>query len=101
MLKAHRSLLIVTALTLFAFLLRMVHLADVPPRWDEGWSVAHASLGCVLVLSEQGEVVARMESCRGRTVTNLVLDGGRALITESATGTILEASWADPPSPPR
>ncbi len=42
---AHRSLLILTALTLLAFLLRLVHLADVPPRWDEGWSVAHASLG--------------------------------------------------------
>ena len=63
--------------------------------------VAHASLGCVLVLSEQGEVVARMESCRGRTVTNLLLDGGRALITESATGSVLEASWPGPSPVPR
>ena len=37
--------LVLLVITLFAFVLRMVHLADVPPRWDEGWSVAHASLG--------------------------------------------------------
>jgi hypothetical protein len=30
--------------TLLGFALRMIHLADVPPRWDEGWSVAHAAL---------------------------------------------------------
>jgi hypothetical protein len=35
---------ILPALTLIAFGLRMVGLVDVPPRWDEGWSVAHASL---------------------------------------------------------
>ena len=32
------------SLTLLAFGMRMVHLTDVPPRWDEGWSVAHAAL---------------------------------------------------------
>jgi gluconolactonase len=55
--------------------------------------VAHASLGCVFVLSEQGEVMARLQSCRGHTVTNLLVDSGRALITESATGSVLEAVW--------
>jgi hypothetical protein len=33
------------------FALRMVHLADVPPRWDEGWSVAHASLSLADLLA--------------------------------------------------
>lgn len=33
-----------TAVTLAGFALRMIQLVDVPPRWDEGWSVAHASL---------------------------------------------------------
>ncbi len=32
------------AITLAGFILRMIQLVDVPPRWDEGWSVAHASL---------------------------------------------------------
>ena len=31
-------------LTFLAFVLRMIGLVQVPPRWDEGWSVAHASL---------------------------------------------------------
>ena len=31
--------------------------------------VAHASLRCVFVLSHQGEVEARIEACRGTTVT--------------------------------
>ena len=30
--------------TILAFVLRMIGLVQVPPRWDEGWSVAHASL---------------------------------------------------------
>jgi gluconolactonase len=51
--------------------------------------VAHASLGCVFVLSPQGEVVGRLRSCRGSTVTNLALHGGRVFITESATGAVL------------
>jgi gluconolactonase len=59
--------------------------------------VAHASLGCVFVLSPQGEVLARLRSCRGRTVTNLLLAGdGRALITESESGAILWAPWPAP-----
>ncbi len=35
---------IAVAVTLAGFVLRMIRLVDVPPRWDEGWSVAHASL---------------------------------------------------------
>jgi len=30
--------------TLLGFALRLPMLGDVPPRWDEGWSVAHAAL---------------------------------------------------------
>ena len=33
-----------TAITFLAFGLRMIGLVQVPARWDEGWSVAHASL---------------------------------------------------------
>ncbi len=55
--------------------------------------VCHASLGCVFVLSPQGEVVSRLKSCRGATVTNIALHGGKAFITESSTGAILEADW--------
>ncbi|GGF11475.1 gluconolactonase [Aliidongia dinghuensis] len=58
--------------------------------------VAHASLGAVFVLGPQGEPVARIASCRGRTVTNLTFGGpgGRSLfITESETGTVLRAAW--------
>ncbi|UFN48974.1 SMP-30/gluconolactonase/LRE family protein [Roseomonas sp. OT10] len=60
--------------------------------------VAHASLGCVFALSHQGEVLARLRSCRGRTVTNLALTPGRgtALITESASGSVLAADWPLP-----
>ena len=38
---------------LLAFGLRMVGLAEVPPRWDEGWTVAHASLdlGALLTIT--------------------------------------------------
>ena len=40
-----------TLITLLAFAVRMVQLADVPPRWDEGWSVAHATLPIAELLS--------------------------------------------------
>ncbi|WP_424814514.1 SMP-30/gluconolactonase/LRE family protein [Roseococcus sp. YIM B11640] len=52
--------------------------------------VAHASLRCVFVLSPQGEVLDCWRSCAGGTVTNLALHGGRAFITESASGSVLE-----------
>ncbi|MDB5416101.1 MAG: SMP-30/Gluconolaconase/LRE domain protein [Rubritepida sp.] len=55
--------------------------------------VAHASLGCIFVLSTQGEVVAKLRSCRGGTVTNLALRDGQAFITESSTGAVMVADW--------
>jgi gluconolactonase len=61
--------------------------------------VAHASMGCVFVLSPQGAVMARLRSCRGHTVTNLLLSGQRALITESLTGSVLEADLSGLPMP--
>jgi gluconolactonase len=61
--------------------------------------VAHASLSCVFVLSPQGEVLARLRSCRGHSVTNLHLVGERALITESQTGSVLEADLRELPMP--
>jgi gluconolactonase len=61
--------------------------------------VAHASLSCVFVLSKQGEVLARLQSCRGHTVTNLFLSGQRALITESLSGSVLEADLRELPMP--
>ncbi|MCL4507457.1 MAG: hypothetical protein M1434_13715 [Chloroflexi bacterium] len=47
LIQVNRSTRIVAGLalvTLAAFILRMIGLADVPPRWDEGWTIAHASL---------------------------------------------------------
>lgn len=32
------------AVTLAALCLRMIGLGEVPPRWDEGWTIAHAAL---------------------------------------------------------
>ena len=61
--------------------------------------VAHASLGSVFVLSQQGEPLARMRSCRGATTTNVALGGpaGRtAYVTESQTGAVLAADWHMP-----
>ncbi len=59
--------------------------------------VAHASLGSVFVLSPQGEPIARIRSCRGATTTNLALGGpggGTVFVTESETGAVLAAEWA-------
>lgn len=61
--------------------------------------VAHASRSCVFVLSAQADVLARLISCRGHTVTNLALDGTRALITESHSGAVLEADLGSLPVP--
>jgi gluconolactonase len=58
--------------------------------------VAHASLGSVVVLSPQGEPLARVRSCRGATTTNVALGGpeGRTMfVTESQTGAVLVAEW--------
>ncbi|MCS7061182.1 MAG: glycosyltransferase family 39 protein [Anaerolineae bacterium] len=42
--KTDHWLWIAVLLTWAGFVLRIIRLADVPPRWDEGWSVAHAAL---------------------------------------------------------
>jgi mannosyltransferase len=42
--RSTRILIVMIAVTVLAFVLRMLGLGDVPPRWDEGWTVAHASL---------------------------------------------------------
>lgn len=58
--------------------------------------VAHASLGAVFVLDPQGTPLARIASCRGRTVTNLTFrpsERTEVVITESETGSILRARW--------
>ncbi|MDB5411941.1 MAG: SMP-30/Gluconolaconase/LRE domain protein [Rubritepida sp.] len=59
--------------------------------------VAHASLGCIFVISPRGEQIARIESCRGAVTTNLAFgpDGKTVFITESETGTILAADWTE------
>ncbi|OQM76064.1 SMP-30/gluconolactonase/LRE family protein [Manganibacter manganicus] len=61
--------------------------------------VAHASLGCVFVHDRYGELIARIVSCRGRTVTNLAFGGAdrkTLFITESETGSVLVADWYVP-----
>ncbi|MCJ2070807.1 SMP-30/gluconolactonase/LRE family protein [Methylobacterium sp. J-030] len=65
---------------------------------DEGGNllVAHASLGAVFALGPQGEPLARIQSCRGQTVTNLTFgraDRSALYMTESQTGTVLRARW--------
>ena len=59
--------------------------------------VAHASLAAVFVLGPQGDVLARIASCRGSTVTNMAFnaDGHTLRITESESGTVLSATWPD------
>jgi gluconolactonase len=61
--------------------------------------VAHASLGAVFVLDPQGEVIARIRSCRGKTTTNVAFGGPERrtiVITESETGSVLFADWSEP-----
>ncbi|EHP44329.1 gluconolactonase [Cupriavidus basilensis OR16] len=60
--------------------------------------VAHASLGCVWVLSRRGEPEAILTSPAGATTTNLAflsaVEAGqrrKVFVTESETGTILFA----------
>jgi gluconolactonase len=57
--------------------------------------VAHASLGAVFVFAASGEPRWRIDSCAGKTTTNLAFGGPErrtVYITESSTGTILQAS---------
>jgi gluconolactonase len=58
--------------------------------------VAHASLGQVFVHNRHGELIARIASCEGATVTNLCFGGPQRrqiFITESESGSILCADW--------
>lgn len=73
---------------------------------DEAGNIllAHASLGAVFVLGPQGEPVARIASCRGRTVTNLAFGGPdrrTIFMTNSETGSVLMAPWRAPGLQPR
>jgi gluconolactonase len=56
--------------------------------------LAHASLGHVFVFAPDGECVARIKSCTGKTCTNLAFGGEdrrKLFITESETGSVLVA----------
>jgi len=56
--------------------------------------VAHASLGHVFVFAPDGECVARVKSCAGKTCTNVAFGGPKRrqlYITESQTGSVLVA----------
>ncbi|WP_116140187.1 SMP-30/gluconolactonase/LRE family protein [Trinickia diaoshuihuensis] len=60
--------------------------------------VAHASLGAVFVLNPHGEGIAKIESCAGRTITNVAFGGpgGQTLfITDSSSGSVLRADWSE------
>ncbi len=60
--------------------------------------VAHASLGAVFVLNAHGEGIAKIESCAGRTITNVTFGGPRRetlFITDSSTGSVLRADWSE------
>jgi gluconolactonase len=67
-----------------------------------GLLVAHAGFGTVWRLSPRAEPLARIASCAGWSTTNLAFGGaeGRTLfITESETGTILQATLPVPGQP--
>src|SRR5665213_3783926 len=60
--------------------------------------VAHASLGHVFVFAPNGELIARIKSCKGPTCTNVAIGGAdrdRLYITESVTGTVLVADISE------
>lgn len=50
-------------------------------------------------MAPKGETIARIKSCAGATCTKLVLEAanGTLLITESSTGSVLMADFADLP----
>ncbi len=59
-----------------------------------GLAVAHAGLGVAWVFDRFGEPIYRVETCRGHATTNVAFggaDGKTLFITESDSGTILEA----------
>jgi gluconolactonase len=62
-------------------------------------AVAHASLGHVFLFAPNGECIARVKSCAGRTCTNVAYGGPdrrQLLVTESATGSVLLADMPEP-----
>jgi gluconolactonase len=65
---------------------------------DNRLVVAHASLGGAFVLDARGEVTHFVKSPTGSTVTNVAYRPGtsRLVMTESETGTILEADLPGP-----
>jgi gluconolactonase len=60
---------------------------------DGGLVVAHASLGGAFLLNARGEVTHYVRSPAGQTVTNVAFRPGtsRLILTESQTGSVLEA----------
>ena len=60
---------------------------------DNGLVVAHASLGGAFYLDARGEITHFIKSPVGSTVTNVAYRPGtsKLVITESETGSILEA----------
>ena len=66
---------------------------------DGNLFVAHASLGAVFVLNPHGEGIAKIESCAGRTITNVTFGGlhhSTVFITDSSSGSVLTAQWNTP-----
>lgn len=59
-----------------------------------GLLVAHASLGGAFLLDARGNVSHFLRSPEGQTVTNIAVtpDGKSVVMTESATGCLLQAS---------
>jgi gluconolactonase len=68
---------------------------------DHRLVVAHASLGGAFVVNARGEVTHFVKSPAGSTVTNVAYRPGTAslVMTESETGTILEADLPAPGAP--
>lgn len=68
---------------------------------DNRLVVAHASLGGAFVLDARGEVTHFVKSPEGSTVTNVAYRPGtsKLVITESETGSILEADLPAPGAP--
>jgi gluconolactonase len=66
---------------------------------DGNLFVAHASLGAVFVLNPHGEGLATIESCAGRTITNVTFGGAHRstlFITDSSSGSVLTTQWNTP-----
>ncbi|MDR5653155.1 SMP-30/gluconolactonase/LRE family protein [Ruixingdingia sedimenti] len=66
---------------------------------EDNLIIAHGGLGCVWVYSALGEPVLRINSPRGRMVTNIAFgieDPRRLYITDSSTSTILTARLPTP-----